>query len=138
MFKLRFIRISLILAALVVNPTYAQITWNNVSGGSMPNTSGQMDAARGSMNAGFNSLRDVLNNQEDTDRHNWNVQKNNNTQDYLDALYSYKTVKDLLANQDALNWKRTGYGAQIDREVARNAFDARLSALMQQERQQTR
>lgn len=133
MFQLRFICISLIFSALVVNPTYAQVTWNNVYS-PMPDTSRQMDSARGSMNGAFDQLRNVINAQEDTDRANWNVQKNNNTQDYLEALYSKKTVEDLLANQEALDQKRIGYGAQIDRNVARDAFDARLSTLMRQER----
>lgn len=127
-------RISLILTALVVSPTHAQITWQNVSGGSQPNTSSQMEAARSSMNSGFEQLKNVVSAQEDNERANWNARKNNNTQDYLDALYNYKTVKDLLANQDALERMRIGYGAQIDRNVARGAFDERLSTLMRLER----
>ncbi|WP_423708716.1 hypothetical protein [Undibacterium sp. WLX3042] len=134
MFQLRLIRISLILTALVINPTHAQITWKNVTSNPLPDPSRQMEAARGSMNGGFDQLRNMVNDQENIDRDNWNIRKNNNTQDYLDALYRYKTVKDLLANQEALDQKRIGYGAQIDRDVARSAFDGRLSTLMQQER----
>lgn len=128
------IRIGLILTALVANPSFAQNTWKNVYVTPVPDTSRQMDSARGSMNSGFDQLRNVISAQEENNRANWNNQKNNNTQDYLDALYSEKTVADLLANQKALERRRIGYGAQIDREVARGAFDARLSTLMQQER----
>lgn len=116
MSQLRLIRISLILTALVAIPTHAQ-----------------MDAAQRSMNAGFNQLRGMIQDQENIDNHNWNVQKNNNTQAYLDAVYSHKTVRDLLANREALERMRIGYGAQIDRDIARGAFDARLYSLMQQE-----
>ena len=136
MFQLRIIRISLVLTALVVNPTQAQITWNNVYSNPMPDNSRQMDSARNSINAGFDQLRNELKAREDTERSNWRIQKDNNTQDYLDALYNEKTVEDLLANQGALEQKRIGYGAQIDRDVARSAFDARLSTLKQQAREQ--
>lgn len=89
MFQLRLIRISLILTALVINPTHAQITWKNVTSNPLPDPSRQMEAARGSMNGGFDQLRNMVNDQENIDRDNWNIRKNNNTQDYLDALYRY-------------------------------------------------
>lgn len=136
MFKLQLIRISLILTTFVVTPTHAQ-TWQNVRP-TMPmaDPSRHMDAAQNSMNSAFDSFNNVLKKAEETDRSNWNTMKNNNTQDYLDALHSKKTVKDLLASQYALEQQRTGYGAQIDREVARSAFDDRLSVLTQRERRE--
>ena len=117
MFKNRPIRISLILTAFIANPTYAQY-----------------GAAQNSMNSAFNSLSQVLKDLETTNDRNWIVKKNNNTQDYLDSLYSNKTVKDLLANQEDLERMRIGYGAQIDRDAVRSAFDDRLSSLMRRER----
>lgn len=137
MFQLHLIRISLVLTALVVSPTHAQ-TWQNVRP-TMPTAdpSRYMDAAQNSMNSAFSGLSNALKASEETDRANWNTMKNNNTQDYLDALHSKKTVKDLLGSQYALEQQRIGYGAQIDREVARSAFDNRLSSLTQQENRLT-
>lgn len=132
MFKLLLSPVSLIFAVLLANPAYAQITWNNVNS-TVPDTSRQMGAARDSMNSAFDQLRGVINAQEENDRANWNAVKNNNTQEYLDAVYSYTTVKDLLANREVLERKRMSYGAQIDQGVARNAIEARLYALMRLE-----
>lgn len=123
-----------VFTAIAVGTAYAQITWTNVPGAPVPDTSRQIDAARGSMNDAFGQLRNMMKEQEDNQAHNWNVRKNNNTQEYLDAVYSYKTVRDLTDHQAALDQKRITYGAQIDRDVARDAFDNRLSALMQRER----
>ena len=133
MVQLHLIRISLVLTAFVVIPTHAQ-TWQNVRP-TMPaaDPSRYMDAAQNSMNSAFSGLSNALKASEETDRANWNTIKNNNTQDYLDALHSKKTVKDLLDSQYALEQQRTGYGAQIDREVARGAFDNRLSSLIKYE-----
>ena len=84
------------------------------------------------MNAGFNQLQNVLKEREEIEVANWNVRKNNNTQEYLDAVYSFRTVEDLRANRDALEQKRLSYGAQIDQNLTRGAIDDRLSTLMQQ------
>jgi hypothetical protein len=133
MFQIHFVRISLVLTAFVVSPTHAQ-TWQTVRP-SMPTAdpSRYMDAAQNSMNSAFSGLSNALKAAEETSQANWNTIKNNNTQDYLDALHSKKTVKDLLDSQYALEQQRTGYGAQIDREVARGAFDNRLSSLIKYE-----
>lgn len=120
-------------ATIAVGSVHAQITWTNVPGTAAPNTSRQIDAARGSMNDAFGQWGGMIKEQEDNDTHNWNVRKRNNTEEYLDAVYSYKTVKELTDHQAALDQKRTAYGAQIDREVARSAFDTRLYALMRRE-----
>lgn len=84
------------------------------------------------MNAAFNQLQNVLKEREETEVANWNARKNNNTQEYLDAVYSFRTVEDLRANRDALEQKRLSYGAQIDQNLTRGAIDDRLSTLMQQ------
>ena len=135
MFQIRLKRLAAAaFTAIVVGPAYAQITWTNVPGAPAPDRSRQIDAARGSMNDAFGQLGNMIKEQEDNQARNWNVRKNNNTQEYLDAVYSYKTVRELTDHQAALDQKRIAYGAQIDRDVARDAFDIRLSALMQRER----
>lgn len=126
--------ISLLLASSVAVPSYAQITWNNVGAGPTPNTSGQMGAARNSMNDAFGQFQNMISASEATQRANWENAKNNNTQTYLNDVYSYRTVKDLVANRDKLEAKLYIYGAQIDQNIARNAYDARLLTLMQIEK----
>ena len=126
-------QLALLLAAFIAYPAEAQIGWQNVSSGSAPNVSGQMGAAQQSFNNAFGQLNNVLAERESIDRANWENRKRNNTQEFLNFVYNYRTVDELRAHRDEIEQKRQSYGYQIDQDVARNAYDNRFAALAQQE-----
>ena len=109
------------------------ITWQNVNGPSLAEAMRPMEAAQASINGSFNILQNVLKQRQATVDGNWEVQKTNNTQAYLDEVARAKTVDEFRALQQSgkLDTLATDFGGQIDRTAIRNAMDGRLPALMQ-------
>ncbi len=109
------------------------ITWRNVDA---PDTRGAllgMAAAGQSINTGFDKLGEVLKQREQQAEQNWNQQKTNNTQAFLDEIGKYRTPEEYQAAlaSGQLDQLRQGFGAQIDAPTTRAAEEARLPFLQQ-------
>lgn len=111
------------------------ITWRNVQGPSLADASRPLEQARLSLNAGFDSFNNVLRNQEAVEAANWQQQKDNNTQDFLNKLYAVQGAEGFKALQQSGELERmiAANGAQIDRAAARSAMDGRLATLQQRD-----
>jgi hypothetical protein len=111
------------------------ITWRTVNGPSLAEASRPMESAQRSFDNAFTGLGGVLKQQEATDQANWNQIKENNTQDFLNKLYSAQGAEGFKALQDSgeLDRMLAANGAQIDRAAARSAMDGRLDTLQQRD-----
>ena len=113
------------------------ITWRTVNGPSLAEAGRPTEAAQRSFDSAFTGLGGVLKQQEATDQANWNQVKENNTQDFLNKLYSAQGADGFKALQDSgqLEQMLASNGAQIDRAAARSAMDGRLGTLQQRDAQ---
>ena len=113
------------------------ITWRTVNGPSLAEASRPMEYAQRSFDNAFTGLSGVLKQTEATDAANWNQVKENNTQDFLNKLYSAQGAEGFKALQDSgqLEQMLAANGAQIDRAAARSAMDGRLSTLQNRDTQ---
>lgn len=113
------------------------ITWRTVNGPSLAEASRPMEYAQRSFDNAFTGLSGVLKQTEATDAANWNQVKENNTQDFLNKLYSAQGAEGFKALQDSgeLDRMLAANGAQIDRAAARSAMDSRLSTLQNRDTQ---
>jgi hypothetical protein len=111
------------------------ITWRTVNGPSLAEAGRPMESAQRSFDNAFTGLGGVLKQQEATDQANWNQIKENNTQDFLNKLYSAQGAEGFKALQDSgeLDRMLAANGAQIDRAAARSALDGRLATLQQRD-----
>ena len=109
------------------------ITWQNVSAPSARDAILAGSMAQQYVNSGFDNLNKVLAQVTKTNIENWDNQKNNNTQAFLDQLNQYRTPEELQAAQasGALDALRQRYGPQVDQAAIRTAEDGRLSTLQQ-------
>ena len=113
------------------------ITWRTVNGPSLAEASRPLESAQRSIDNAFTGLSGVLKQTEATDAANWNQIKENNTQDFLNKLYSAQGAEGFKALQDSgeLDRMLAANGAQIDRAAARSAMDGRLGTLQQRDTQ---
>jgi hypothetical protein len=111
------------------------ITWRTVNGPSLAEAGRPMESAQRSFDNAFTGLGGVLKQQEATDQANWNQVRENNTQDFLNKLYSAQGADGFKALQDSgeLDRMLAANGAQIDRAAARSAMDGRLGTLQQRD-----
>jgi hypothetical protein len=113
------------------------ITWRTVNGPSLAEASRPLESAQRSFDSAFTGLGGLIKQQETTDSANWNQVKENNTQDFLNKLYSAQGAEGFKALQDSgqLEQMIAANGAQIDRAAARSAMDGRLSTLQNRDTQ---
>ena len=109
------------------------ITWRNVDA---PDTRGAllgMAAAGQSINTGFDKLGEVLKQREQQAEQNWNQQKTNNTQAFLNEIGKFRTPEEYQAAlaSGELDQMRQGFGAQVDANAVRAAEEGRLATLQQ-------
>lgn len=111
------------------------ITWQNINAPSFGEANRLMGVAQGSFDNAFTGLGGVLKQAEATDAVNWNQAKENNTQNFLNKLYSAQGAEGFKALQDSgeLDRMLAANGAQIDRAAARSAMDSRLGTLQQRD-----
>lgn len=111
------------------------ITWRNVQGPLLADASRPLEAARLTLNSGFDSFSNLLKGTENVDAANWQQQKDNNTQDFLNKLYAVQGADGFKALQQSGELDRmiAANGAQIDRAAARAAMDGRLATLQQRD-----
>lgn len=114
------------------------ITWRNVrttvNGGGAGSL---MRGAQDSISTGFGALQGVLDQYQETQANNWDVQAENNTQDFMNQLSQYRTPEEFEAarQRGELQGALQGYGRQVDQEAARTALETRLGTLQERETQ---
>jgi hypothetical protein len=111
------------------------ITWRNVQGPSLADASRPLEAARLTLNSGFDNFNNLIKGVENVDAANWQQQKENNTQDFLNKIYAVQGAEGYKALQQSGELDRmiAANGAQIDRAAARAAMDGRLATLQQRD-----
>jgi hypothetical protein len=113
------------------------ITWQNVQGPDSSSGFRAIEAAGRSINAAFDQFGGLIKDAQAVDAANWEQVKKNNTQDFLNKLYSATGPEQFKALQDSgqLQEMIAKNGAQIDQAAARSAMDGRLATLQQRETQ---
>lgn len=111
----------------------APITWRNVDVNPIGEISRAMMASQSGINAGFDNLTNVLKQREAIDNANWNQQKTNNTNAFLNEMGKYATPEAYQAALDSgeLQAKMAAHGAQIDQAAARQALGAQMGILQE-------
>ena len=105
------------------------ITWRNVEAPDLRGAAGMLNLAQSGFNSGFDQLNNVLKREQDTAEANWKVQRDNNTQAFLNSINQYRTPEEYQAALQSGALDLSKYGAQIDQAAARSALDGRLSIL---------
>ena len=113
----------------------AAITWRNVDGPSLSEASRPLESAARLIDNAFTRVGNVLDRQTQVGMDNWDQIKENNTQDFLNRVYSAQGAEGFKALQDSgeLDRMLAANGAQIDRAAARSAMDGRLATLQQRD-----
>ena len=113
------------------------ITWRTVNGPSLAEASRPLAIAGMTINDGFNSFNNILKQQETVDKANWQQQKENNLNQFMNTIYAAKGPDEFKRMQDSgeLTQMLSGFGAQIDQAAARSAMDTRLGTLQTREKQ---
>jgi hypothetical protein len=109
------------------------ITWRNIQGDTTGGVASLMEVARRSFNDGIGNFQGVLDTHNKTRDANWEVQKQNNTDQFLDRLTQFRTPEELAAAQQAgqLDALKAQFGGQIDRDAVRGAESKQADVLMQ-------
>lgn len=109
----------------------APITWRNVDAPSFAGVSQSLSAAQTGLDKGIGAFNNILQQQETTDNANWEQQKKNNTDKFLNTILAAKSPEEFKALQDSgeLDRMLAANGAQIDQAAARAARDTRLGTL---------
>ena len=111
------------------------ITWRNVDAPDNRGVSAMLGGAQDGINSGLGQLANILKQRESVNEANWNQQKANNTQAFLDAVGKPTTPEEFAALQKSgvLEQMRQGFGSQVDLAATRAAEEARLSTLQQRQ-----
>ena len=110
---------------------YDPVTWRNVSGPNLAEASRPLQLAQQTIASGFGSLADQFKSMEAVDRANWQQQKENNTNEFLNQIYAAKGPEGFKAMQDSgqLQQLLNSFGAQVDQARAREVMDTRMGTL---------
>ena len=109
----------------------AAITWRNVDAPDVRDVSAAMLQGQNGINAGFDGLNKILAERKAIEEANWQQQKTNNTNAFLNEIAKYRTPEEYqaaLASGELGNTMGT-FGAQIDQQAARTAMDKQLGLL---------
>lgn len=112
------------------------ITWKNVNGSSgVGEGAWVMQGASRNINQGMNELRSLLQERQGIQRDNFQNDRRNNTNTFLDRLAEFGSSDDLTAAQESgdINTLRQQLGPNVDSTILRNAPMERLNALQAQE-----
>lgn len=109
------------------------ITWQNVNGPSLADASAPMLAAQRSFDNAFGRVREELDRRQLTEDKNYEVGKENNTQEFISELSKFKTPEELQAAQDSgqFDTMRSRFGAQVNRSAINQAQELRPGLLQE-------
>jgi hypothetical protein len=105
------------------------ITWRNVNGPSLAEASRPLAFANANLTQGFDALRNVVGQVENTDKANWDTQKGLNTQELMNRLYAAQTPEDMAAARANIVAGLNQFGGQVDQAAIRGAMDTRPTVL---------
>ena len=105
------------------------ITWRNVNGPSLAEASRPLAFANANLTQGFDVLRNVVGQVENTDKANWDTQKGLNTQELMNRLYAAQTPEDMAAARANIVAGLNQFGGQVDQAAIRGAMDTRPAVL---------
>lgn len=107
------------------------ITWRSLQSNPAAGVGGLLRGAESSFNGAFDTLNSQLKDYQQTDADNWKLGKEQNTNQYLDKINSFKTIEELAAAQASgeLDALKSQYGAQVDSTAIRGADAAMLDTL---------
>lgn len=105
------------------------ITWRNVDAPDFRGAASMLHLAGAGINSGFDKLNQVLQNEQATADANWKVQRDNNTQAFLNSINQYRTPEEYQAALTSGALDPSKFGAQIDQAAVRSALDGRLAIL---------
>ena len=99
------------------------ITWRNIESDTIRGAAGLMEVARRAFNDGIGNFKGIVDDKNELNQANWDQQKANNTNAFLDRLAQYKTPEELAAAQASgeLQALRQQYGGQVDATAIRGA-----------------
>lgn len=109
------------------------ITWQNVQGNNPIDALKGIQVAQQMGSGAFDQFGKIIQGVQATDEANWEQVKKNNTQEFLNKLYSATGPEQFKALQDSgqLQEMIAKNGAQIDQAAVRAATDGRLATLQQ-------
>lgn len=109
------------------------ITWRNVDVNPIGEISRAMLSAQTGINAGFDNFGNILKQNEAVTNANWNQEKTNNTNAFLNEMSKYTTPEAYQAALDSgeLQSKIAAHGALIDQAAARQALGAQMGILQE-------
>lgn len=112
----------------------AAITWRDLTKTNAAGAGELLQGAQRSLDSGFGALQSVLDQRNKTDAANWNVQKANNTSNYLNAVQEIKDPTQLQDPQVQANLAamRQQFGYQVDSNAIRGADEQRANTLQEQ------
>lgn len=110
------------------------ITWRTLNQPTLAGVGLLMNGAQQGLNNGFQALHNVLDQRNKTDASNWQVEKGNNTADYLNAVQDIKDPAQLADPQTQANLAalRQQFGYKIDANAIRGADEKRANDLQVQ------
>lgn len=108
------------------------ITWRNIETDTTRGAAGLMEVARRAFNDGIGSFQGIVEDKNAVGQANWDQQRANNTNAFLDRLAQYKTPEELAAAQASgeLAALRQQYGGQVDATAIRGAEASQADVLM--------
>lgn len=108
------------------------ITWRNIETDTTRGAAGLMEVARRAFNDGIGSFQGIVDDKNELGQANWDQQKANNTNAFLDRLAQYKTPEELAAAQASgeLQSLRQQFGSQVDANAIRGAEANQADVLM--------
>lgn len=108
------------------------ITWRNIESDTTRGAAGLMEVARRAFNDGMGSFQGIVEDKNQVSQANWDQQRANNTNAFLDRLAQYKTPEELAAAQASgeLAALRQQYGGQVDAAAIRGAEASQADVLM--------
>lgn len=108
------------------------ITWRNIESDHTRGAASLFETARRALNDGMGNFKSIVDSRNELNQQNWDTQKENNTDQFLDRLAQYKTPEELAAAQSSgqLDALKAQFGAQIDRDAVRGAEANQTDVLM--------
>ena len=107
------------------------ITWRTLNQPTLAGVGVLMNGAQQGLNNGFQAMQNVLAQRNKTDSANWQVEKDNNTADYLNAVQEIKDPAQMAdpATQANLAALRQQFGYKVDANAIRGADEKRTTDL---------
>lgn len=111
------------------------ITWRNVDAPQFGDGNRMLLASQNGITSGFNQIGEILKAGQATADANWKVQRDNNTQAFLNTMSQFRNAEEFANAQKSgvFDQLRQQYGGQVDQAAIRAAEDGRLAILQERD-----